>query len=64
MNLNQGALYVPLLIVKLIPTDNFFPFYFYSFIGRKEGTVNRSSAYYVLTLSEDKSFEAYPIESW
>ncbi|XP_064382370.1 general transcription factor IIF subunit 1-like [Halichondria panicea] len=34
------------------------------FVGRKEGTVNSSSSYYILTVSEDKAFEAYPIESW
>lgn len=38
--------------------------YIGSFIGRKEGTVNASSSYFILTVGQDGAFEAYPIKNW
>lgn len=37
---------------------------FHSFIGRKEGTVNASSSYYILSRGQDGAFEALPVSNW
>ncbi|XP_003384721.1 PREDICTED: general transcription factor IIF subunit 1-like [Amphimedon queenslandica] len=34
------------------------------FIGRKEGGINSSASYYLLSLGANNSFEAYPISNW
>ena len=38
--------------------------YTYSFIGRKEGTVNSSSSYYIFSRGQDGAFEAIPVSNW
>eukprot|EP00118_Oscarella_pearsei_P009635 m.56175 g.56175 ORF g.56175 m.56175 type:complete len:548 (+) comp34567_c0_seq4:64-1707(+) len=35
-----------------------------SFVGRREGGVNTSSAYYILLKSADGGFEAHPVNAW
>ena len=55
------------ILLHTVPLDNplnFMLCILNSFIGRKEGTVNSSSSYYILSRGQDGAFEALPVESW
>ena len=35
-----------------------------SFVGRKEGGINNSASYYLMSLGQDNTFEVYPVSNW
>lgn len=51
-------------LVSVHPSHDLFLLLHNSFVGRKEGGVNRSASYYLFIPKADGTCEAFPVTNW